>query len=431
MRPGGRLAAAIEVLEEVQGRHRPVSVALADWGKAHRFAGSGDRAAIGNLVYDVLRQRASLAWRMNSETPRALAIGAMAFGWGETAESLGAMFSGDTHAPAPLSNEEVTALSSNTLDAAPEWVQADIPEWLMPAVKENFEEEVVVEGRALAQRPSTDFRVNTLKSDPEKAANALKRFSLERTPLSPWGLRHPPTQGAARTPNLTPEAAFQKGWVEVQDEGSQVCAALVFAHAGEQVLDYCAGAGGKTMALSAAMQNKGQIFAYDSERTRLAPIYDRIKRAGTRNVQVRAPGDDLDDLAGRMDRVVVDAPCTGSGVWRRRPDAKWRVTPEALEKRLKEQQTALDEACRFVRPGGYLCYVTCSILPQENEGSVYGFLERNGDFELISAGEVWESLFAASNLKPWSSDECTITMTPATTGTDGFFFAVMERVSDE
>lgn len=431
MKPGGRLQAAIEILDEIQKRHRPVSVALADWGKAHRFAGSGDRAAIGNLVYDVLRQRASLAWRMNSETPRALAIGTMAFGWGETAESIGEIFSGDPHAPAPLNEEEVTALSSNTLHTAPDWVQANIPEWLMPSVQENFEEEAVAEGRALAQRPSTDFRVNTLKSDPEKTTNALKRFNLERTPLSPWGLRCPPTRGAARTPNLTPEAAFQKGWIEVQDEGSQVCAALVFAQAGEQVLDYCAGAGGKTLALSAAMQNKGQIFAYDSDRTRLAPIYDRIKRAGTRNVQVRAPDDALDDLAGRMDRVVVDAPCTGSGVWRRRPDAKWRVTPEALEKRIEEQQTALDEASRFVRPGGYLCYVTCSILPQENEGSVYGFLERNGDFELVSAGEVWESLFAASNLKPWSSDECTITMTPATTGTDGFFFAVMERVSDE
>lgn len=431
MRPAGRLQAAIEVLGEIQDRHRPASQALADWGKSHRFAGSGDRAAIGNLVYDALRQKQSISWRMNAQTPRALALGVMTFGWGETAESLGKLFEGDPHAPEPLSNEESALIASSSLDSAPGWAQADIPEWLETDFRENFDEEFIVEGKALAQRPPTDFRVNTLKAARDKVSGVLKKFNLENTTLSPWGLRSPPTQGPGRTPNLQPEAAFQKGWIEVQDEGSQVCSALVFAQPGEQVLDYCAGAGGKTLALSAAMQNKGQVFAYDSDRSRLAPIYDRIKRAGTRNVQVRAPGESLDDLAGKMDRVVVDAPCTGSGVWRRRPDAKWRLTPDALEKRIAEQRKVLEEASRFVRPGGYLCYITCSVLPRENEGSVYGFLEDSGAFELVSAGEVWEGQFAASDLKPWSSDECTITMTPATTGTDGFFFAVMERTSDE
>jgi len=431
VRPGGRLQAAIEVLGEIQDRHRPASQALADWGKSHRFAGSGDRAAIGNLVYDALRQKQSISWRMNAETPRALALGVMAFGWGETAESLGELFSGDSHAPEPLTSEESSLIASASLDSAPGWAQADIPEWLETEFRENFDEEFIVEGKALAQRPPTDFRVNTLKAERDKVSGVLKRFPLEPTQLSPWGLRSLPTTGPARTPNLQPEAAFQKGWIEVQDEGSQVCSALVFAQPGEQVLDYCAGAGGKTLALSAAMQNKGQLFAYDSDRSRLAPIYDRIKRAGTRNVQVRAPGESLDDLTGKMDRVAVDAPCTGSGVWRRRPDAKWRLTPDALEKRLADQRKVLDEASLFVRPGGYLCYITCSVLPRENEGSVYGFIEDSSAFELVSAGEVWENQFAASDLKPWSSDECTITMTPATTATDGFFFAVMERTSDE
>lgn len=431
MKLPGRLQAAIDVLSEIQERHRPASQALADWGKSHRFAGSGDRAAIGNLVYDALRQRASIAWRMNGETPRALALGALAFGWGETALSLGKAFADDPHAPAPLSEAETAAISSGSCGDAPGWVQADIPEWLESAFRENFEEEYILEGQALAQRPPTDFRVNTLKADRDKVTKALKRFAFEPTPLSPWGLRAQPTRGPARTPNLQPEAAYQKGWVEVQDEGSQVCSALVFAQPGEQVLDYCAGAGGKTLALSACMQNKGQIFAYDSDRTRLAPIYERLKRAGTRNVQVRAPGDKLDDLEGKIDRVVVDAPCTGSGVWRRRPDAKWRLTPGALQKRLEEQRQVLAEAGRFVRPGGFLCYITCSVLPQENEGSVYAFLEADQAFELVSAGEVWESLFMSAQLKPWSSDTCTLTLTPATTGTDGFFFAAMERVSDE
>ena len=429
MKPAGRLQAAIEILTEVVERHRPASQALADWGRSHRFAGSGDRAAIGNLVYDALRHRGSIAWRMGGDTPRALGLGVMAYFWGETAQQLSQMFCDDPHAPEPLSDAEIKALEIDDINTAPGWVQAEIPEWLEEPFRENFDEEFIAEGQALALRPPADFRVNTLKSDREKVAKALKRYKLEPTPLSVTGLRLAPSVGPSRMANIQPEAAYQKGWVEVQDEGSQVCSSLVFAQPGEQILDYCAGAGGKTLALAASMANKGQIFAYDSDRTRLAPIYERLKRAGTRNVQVRAPDDTLEDLVQKMDRVVVDAPCTGSGVWRRRPDAKWRLTTDAMEKRFQEQRQVLEEAARFVRPGGYLCYITCSVLPQENEGQVYGFLEEHVDFELLSAGEVWEDLFSESGPKPWSSDDCTVTLTPAATGTDGFFFAVLGRVS--
>jgi 16S rRNA (cytosine967-C5)-methyltransferase len=427
LKPAGRLQAAIEVLSDIEQRHRPASLALADWGRGHRFAGSGDRAAIGNIVYDVLRHRASLAWQMGSEDPRGLALGVMVFHWGESPETLSEMFNSDPHAPEPLSEAEIKALTKSTLEDAPGWVQADIPEWLEDAFEDNFSEDYIVEGRALAQRPPADFRINTVKANREKVMKALKRFNLEPAKLSPVCLRIEPGQGPARTANLQPEAAYQKGWVEVQDQGSQVCALLVYARPGEQVLDYCAGAGGKTLAMSAAMENKGQIFAYDADRNRLKPIYERLKRAGTRNVQVRAPDESLEDLAGKMDRVVVDAPCTGSGVWRRRPDAKWRLTPDALEKRLAEQTQVLEEASRYVRPGGYLCYITCSVLGLENEGQVSNFLENHEDFELLSAGEVWEELFPGADLKPWSSDDCTITLTPASTGTDGFYFAVMGR----
>lgn len=427
MKPAGRLQAAIEILSDIEQRHRPAGQALADWGRGHRFAGSGDRAAIGNIVYDALRHRASIAWRMGSKQARALALGVMVFHWGETPETLSEMFSADVHAPEALSEAEVKALTQSTLDDAPGWVQADIPEWLEEAFENNFSEEYIAEGQALAMRPSTDFRINTVKATREKVLKSLKRFNLEPTELSPLGLRIAPSQGAARTANLLPEAAYQKGWVEVQDQGSQVCSLLVYARPGEQILDYCAGAGGKTLAMAAAMENKGQLFAYDSDRNRLKPIYERLKRAGTRNVQVRAPDESLEDLVGKMDRVVVDAPCTGSGVWRRRPDAKWRLTPEALENRLGEQAQVLEEASRYVRKGGYLCYITCSVLGSENEAQVTGFLEANEDFELLSAGEVWEELFPGAGVKPWSSDECSITLTPASTGTDGFYFAVMGR----
>lgn len=426
MREGGRIAAAIEVLEDVETRHRPVSEALRDWGKSHRFAGSGDRAAIGNIVYDAMRMRASIAWRMGAETPRALALGAMAFGWGWDKAKFSSAFADDEHAPEPLSESEQAAIAKS-LDGAPDWVKADIPEWCEESFQANFDEEWVAEGAALAQRPPLDLRVNTLTADREKAAKAL-RLTPKQAPICPTGLRYAAGEGASRTPNVTPESAYQKGWIEVQDEGSQIAALLVGAKEGEQILDYCAGAGGKTLAMAAAMENKGQIYAYDADINRLAPIHDRLVRAKVRNVQVRDPKPGvLDDLKGKMDRVVLDAPCTGSGVWRRHPDAKWRLTPDALARRQSEQVQVLSEAKDYVKKGGFLVYITCSVFPEENEDRIEDFLLSNGDFELVSVGEVWQDIFGFDKPKPWSADFNSVTLTPASTGTDGFFVAALQR----
>ena len=439
MRPPGRVQAAIEVLAQVMERHRPASVALADWGRAHRFAGAGDRAAIGNLVYDALRRKSSAAALMGEETPRAVMLGMFALkttagaqngGADEPLQGLAALFDGSQHGPPELTNDEVAALTRGLPTGTQPWVQADVPEWLWTHFTDQFDEEAIDEARALAERAPVDLRTNTLKTTRAKVRKALERFGATDSPLAPHGLRIPPPEGiGGRTPNVQADGTFQRGHFEVQDEGSQLVSALVAARPGEQVLDYCAGAGGKSLALAAIMENKGQIFAHDIDATRLAPIYDRIKRAGARNVQVRGPGDPpLDDLIGRMHRVVVDAPCTGSGVWRRRPDAKWRLTPDALGKRCDEQRDILSKARDYVRPGGYLCYITCSILAEENEAQVYAFLDDNPDFELISAEEVWRELVGMeSTAMPWSTDTMTLTLTPASTGTDGFFFAIMER----
>ncbi len=429
MTPGGRIAAAIEVLTEMDSHHRPATEALRDWGRTHRFAGSGDRAAIGNLVFDALRHKASAQWMMDEETPRSAILGTLAVHWGKSAAEINGWFEGDKHSPLPLTDEETKALADRQLKDAPVWVQADVPEWTVPLLEANFDEELVAEGQALAQRPPVGLRVNTLKSNRAKVAKALARFHPAESLLAPNGLSIAPPKEFGRSANVQADGAYQKGFVEVQDEGSQVVSHLVFAQPGEQVLDYCAGAGGKTLALAACMQNKGQVFAYDADRNRLSGIYERIKRAGLRNVQVREPSEGgLNDLLDRMDRVVVDAPCSGSGVWRRRPDAKWRLTPEALERRLEEQRAVLQEASAFVKPGGYLCYITCSVFPSENEGQVYQFLEdQEEEFELLSAGEVWQDLFGFDAPQPWSSDDCSVTLTPATTQTDGFYFAVLGR----
>jgi 16S rRNA (cytosine967-C5)-methyltransferase len=226
---------------------------------------------------------------------------------------------------------------------------------------------------------------------------------------------------------VTAELSFQKGWFEVQDEGSQIVADLVLPKDGEQVLDYCAGGGGKTLAMSAAMHNKGQVHAYDADRKRLAPIIERLKRAGTRNVQVHDDAKALKSLSDRCDKVLVDAPCTGTGTWRRRPDTKWRLTAKNLDERTTQQQDALKQASAFVRPGGELIYVTCSVLPQENEAQVRRFTAENGDYEIVSALPAWDGLFGKDSPRPRSSDGKTITLTPASTDTDGFFFCRMQR----
>ncbi|NNF77767.1 MAG: RsmB/NOP family class I SAM-dependent RNA methyltransferase, partial [Rhizobiales bacterium] len=402
MTPGGRIAAAIEVLTEMDSHHRPATEALRDWGRTHRFAGSGDRAAIGNLVFDALRHKASAQWMMDEESARSAILGTLAVHWGKSVAEINGWFEGDKHSPLPFSDEETKALGERQLKDAPVWVQADVPEWTLPLLEANFDDELIAEGQALAQRPPVGLRVNTLKANRAKVAKALARFNPIESRLAPDGLTIAPPTEFGRSANVQADGAYQKGWVEVQDEGSQVVSHLVFAQPGEQVLDYCAGAGGKTLALAACMQNKGQVFAYDADRNRLSGIYERIKRGGLHNVQIREPGQgSLDDLTDRMDRVVVDAPCSGSGVWRRRPDAKWRLTLEALERRLEEQRTVLREASAFVKPGGYLCYITCSVFPSENEGQVYQFLEdKEEQFELLSAGEVWQDLFGFDAPQP-------------------------------
>lgn len=427
MRLGGRLSGAIEVLNDIETRKRPVADALKDWGLAHRFAGSGDRAAIGNIVYDALRKRLSHAWLMEDESPLALAYAVLLRQWGLSREALAAEFEGDRFAPAPLTAAQATAFATRSLDAAPPHVRGDVPEWVQPSLEAAFGENWLQEASALSERPTLDLRANTLKAERSKVLKALERAGASPCAIARYGIRIPAGEKADRLPNVTAEISFQKGWFEVQDEGSQIVADLVTPQEGEQVLDYCAGGGGKTLAMAAAMNNKGQVHAYDAEPRRLSPIIERLKRAGTRNVQVHDGEAALSRIEGRMDRVLVDAPCTGTGTWRRRPDTKWRLTQRNLEERVAQQAQALAQASRFVRPGGSLYYVTCSVLPEENDRQMDNFTAAQPDFEIVSARPVWDHLFGAGAPQPVSRDGRTLTLTPATTDTDGFFFCHLKR----
>jgi 16S rRNA (cytosine967-C5)-methyltransferase len=429
MRLPGRLAAAIEVLTDVETRHRPVSEALKAWGLNNRFAGAGDRAAIGNLVYDALRRRASHAAAMGSDSPRALVLAVAMRDWGETPEALNAAFADDSHAPAPLSDEEAAGATAG-LTGTPAIAQSDFPNWLQPSLERAFGADWVSEGQAMAGRPSLDLRVNALKAAPEKVIKSLSRFSPQPAAIAPFGLTMPAGPRDARTPNVTTDEAYLKGWFEVQDQGSQIVSALAGAREGEQVLDLCAGAGGKTLALAATMGNKGQVFAYDSDRSRLAPIYDRLKRNGVRNAQVRAPNDGaLDDLLGKLDRVVVDAPCTGTGTWRRRPDTKWKLTPELLAQRQADQAALLVEAERYLKPGGTLVYITCSILPEENDDQVAAFLAANPGFSTVDMATAWRQALITDIPAGLTTPGGGICLTPRRTGTDGFYAHLLRKAA--
>lgn len=430
MHPDARIAAAIEVLDELETRRRPAADALKDWGLAHRFAGSKDRAAIASLVYDALRRRASARWIMKEETPRAEMIGALLLARGLSPDEIAASFSGEGHAPAPLSAEERAALDAADLSDAPDWVRGDFPEWLAPSLLRAFGERAAEEGRALAARAPLDLRVNALKTTPDKALEELAHLGPSPCRFAPLGLRI--EQGKdGRAPALSAEPAYVRGLVEIQDEGSQIASRIARAAPGEQVLDLCAGGGGKSLAMAGDMDNRGQIYATDSDGRRLTPIFARLERAGVRNVQVRAPRganrDPVADLAAACDLVLVDAPCTGVGVWRRNPDAKWRIRPGALEQRMKAQDEVLARAARFVKPGGRLVYVTCSLLCEENEDRVADFLAAHPDFSAEPASESLRAAGLDALEGAQSPHGAGLRLSPARHDADGFYAVVLLR----
>jgi 16S rRNA (cytosine967-C5)-methyltransferase len=427
MTPSARLSADIEA------RRRPAADALKDWGLSHRFAGSGDRAAIAGVVYDALRRRASSAHIMGEGSPRAAVLGMLRLERKLDPDAITALADGARFAPSPLSEQERERLAAADLAGAPPWVAGDYPEWLDPHLARVFGEERAAEGAALASRAPLDLRVNAIKGERDESAAALADLNPVLTRWSPSGLRI--ALGAdAKSPAIHAEPAFIKGMIEVQDEGSQLAALIAGAKPGEQVVDLCAGAGGKTLALAAALQNHGQLYATDSDKRRLAPIHDRLARSGARNVQVRTPksvGNELADLDRRADLVLIDAPCTGIGTWRRNPDAKWRVRPGALSVRLKEQAEVLDRAVGLVKPGGRIAYVTCSLLAEENGDQVRAFLARHEDFTIVPPAEAANALGERAYLfrRAVMMSEEGLLMTPRRTDTDGFYVSLLVRRS--
>ncbi|ADM10241.1 sun family protein [Parvularcula bermudensis HTCC2503] len=427
MRDAGRIAAALDVLAQFEARRVPIKVCLADWARGARYAGAKDRAFIGGVVHDALRYRRSL----ELDTRPRIGIGRVLMTlWGWPEARLVEAFAETPHGPGALSAEEIDAIAEGATLAARD-VRRDWPEFALPLL-ERVNDNPTAEIEANRARAPVDLRVNTLRSDLPRTEKALRGEGAVPAPLAALALRCAVPAAERRGPAIEITPAFQKGWVEIQDEGSQLAALAMGDLAGGQILDFCAGAGGKTLAMAAHLDNRGQVFAYDIDARRLAPLYDRARRAGVRNVQVLSPTSDaarLGDLTGKMDGVFVDAPCSGAGTWRRRPDTKWRLTPDQLATRQEEQDRVLDQAEAFVRPGGILVYVTCSIFAEENEDRIAAFLDRHPTYDIEDPGAAITAsggVHAGAVLPP-ADGRGTLRLSPAKTATDGFAITRLRR----
>lgn len=417
MTPAARLAAAASVLDSIaQGRH-PAETVLKAWGQANRYAGSKDRKAIADRVYKVLRARARLSWIMGGrEDGRALVIGSLSAIDGLPLDEIEALHSGEGYGPRPLSKQERSRLTAGEGDL-PGWVAAGLPAFVVEDFKASFGDRWSEEAQGLmAPRAPIDLRVNTLKTEVEAVRAELAAAGLEATPTpwSPVGLRLP----SEPPPNIQATEAFKDGRIEIQDEGSQIVCALAGAAPGMTVVDYCAGGGGKTLGLAQAMRGQGTLVAGDVVQKRLDNIRPRLARAGV-DADLRLLGQNgggMEDLNDQADLVFIDAPCSGSGTWRRRPEEAWRLTADEVERLHALQVRILGQAAKLVRPGGRILYVTCSMLSRENEASADAFEAAHPEFRPVALDH---PVAVGHRLR----------LSPASTNTDGFFAALYERVA--
>ena len=434
MTPAARLQAAIDLLDEVLSTPRPADGTIAAFFRARRYIGAKDRHAVAEQVYGVLRHLARLNWHIRAQDrtpyPRTLVAAHKLLVEGETMDAIAGLFNGIKFGPEPLDERERRLLHRiATLplmpNDMPDAVKVECPDWVEEQLRARFGDDFTRQLEAMTHPAALDLRVNTLKSDRAAAKASLEKAGLSpmETPLSPLGLR------IARRTAVSQLSIFNEGGVEVQDEGSQLIGLLVDAAPGMGVLDFCAGAGGKTLAIGAAMKNKGKIVACDTLEGRLKRSRERFTRAGLDTVVIQPITSEADPWLkrqrDRFDRVLVDAPCSGTGTWRRNPDARWKPLGPAVAELVAIQSSLLDAGAKLVKVGGRLVYATCSMLPMENDDQVAGFLARNPGFRQLDIAPVWQKTIGGDCPLPGPA----MSLTPADHGCDGFYAAVMERVA--
>jgi 16S rRNA (cytosine967-C5)-methyltransferase len=432
MTPAARLAATLELLAEIDKTPRPADALAQAYFRARRYIGSHDRAAISTMFYDVLRHTARIGWWLDKNSaasnPRTHLVAYLALKEGKPAKDIAALFSGGKFASAQLDDAErklVKALETHTIEH-PEMsdaIKAECPAWAAPILQKRFGKDFAKEMAVLLEQAPLDLRANIVKNTRDEALAELKKSNIkaEAGRLSPFAIR---VEGR---PNLGALALLKNGGIEIQDEGSQLVALLVDAKPGQRVVDFCAGAGGKTLAIAAQMNNKGRIIACDVLEKRLLRSTERFRRAGLHNIEVKPLSSESDPWVKKhkasFDRVLIDAPCSGTGTWRRNPDARARLLGPGLDNLLPLQAKILESAARLVKAGGRLIYATCSLLPEENEMQIEKFLAAHKDFTLTDYAEIWEDVIKtdAPCKGPYLS------LTPLRHSTDGFFAAIMER----
>ena len=421
MTPQARLSAAIEVLDTIASSRKPADQVLKAWGLAHRFAGSGDRRAIADRVYGCLRDGGGAG--------RDAVIAALVRHDKLAPAEIAALFSGQGYAPAALTAEELARLHALGGSEAP----AALPGFIGHELGRTFGKQAQAEAAALLSgRAPVDLRVNGLLAFPQtlQAYLADSGFAADPTPFSATGLRL--EASAARLAALD---AFKAGQFEVQDEGSQIAAWLLGARPGQTVVDYCAGGGGKTLAIGQMLRGQGRLVACDLNPRRLDAIRPRLERArlDADLRRVGPTGDRLDDLIGKADGVLVDAPCSGSGTWRRRPEEAWRLTEDQRHALTRTQKDVLRRAAALVRPGGRLVYVTCSVLAAENADVIAAFVADHADFRPLPIVEAAATPMLTdagrARLAELAGLGHTVQLSPRRTATDGFFIATFQRTS--
>ncbi len=423
------LQATLDLLCEVESTARPADAVTSGWFRARRYFDDSDRGAVLELLYALLRHRARLGWWLNrqgaGDTPRNRLLAWLVLAEGQTPDQIKRLCDGAKFAPAALTAPEqalVVALRGGAMEHPdmPDAVRLECPSWAVGPLRQRFGADFVTEMAATLIPPPLDLRVNPIKATRAAVLRGLKTMGLaaEATTLAPHGIRVIERLSLARLPGL------KTGEIEIQDEGSQLVALLMGARPGDRVVDFCAGAGGKTLALAAQMQNKGHVIACDVNEARLKRCAERMRRAGLHNVETRVLASETDRWVkrhkGGFDRVLVDAPCSGTGTWRRNPDARWRAPELGLDNLVALQARILASAARLVKPGGRLVYATCSVLSEENEAQVAAFLAAHPAFHVVPLPE------AAPDLTGLAPAEH-LSLTPARHGTDGFFASVLRR----
>lgn len=415
MTPAGQLHSVIELVETILSLNKkPADAVMQSYFRNRRYIGSSDRRTIGDSVYSVLRNYQGIKAALAISSARLVVFGHYILDKEQTIDDIQELC-GEGYGPSELSYEELQILG----ELKP-YDPFAIPKWL----EEHLNDKELI--KSLHDQAPMDIRINSLKNNRDAILTLLKLegFDVIATPISPLGIRF-----GKRQPLNTHEL-WEDGTLEVQDEASQVVSLLCDAQPGMQVLDYCAGAGGKSLSLAATMQNKGNLILSDIHPHRLQRAKERLRRAGVTSYQLKDIAKDnswFKRQHNRFDRVLVDAPCTGTGTWRRNPDLKNRLTPTDLEELTQLQQKILEQALQFVKPGGQLIYVTCSVLDAENDSQVNWLLEKYPEFKSIPVSDVWNKTLKV----PCPFTAGTAQFKPSIHGTDGFFVSIFERANKE